>query len=223
MFVGHYAVSFYIKSREPRIPLWVLCIAVQLVDVAWGILVWLGIEKLAMVPGITRASPLDLIYVPYTHSLLAVLGWALLAFWLWIRWGGKGIRRIGPAMLIVLAVLSHWGADFLVHRPDLPLYDNTAKVGLGLWNYPLVSFPLEVGLLGAAMYIWWRASAGQASSRNLVLLWVVMTAAQAYTNFGPLPTSPVHFVGLALGFYFVFALASLAVDASPLPDGRITA
>ena len=223
MFVGHYGVSFYIKSREPRIPLWVLCVAVQLVDIAWGILVWLGIEKLAMVPGITRASPLDLIYVPYTHSLLAAFGWALLAFWLWIRWGGKGTRRIGPAVLVGLAVLSHWVADFLVHRPDLPLYDNTAKVGLGLWNYPLVSFPLEVVLLGVAMWLWWRAAAGQASSRNLVFLWLAMTAAQAYTNFGPLPTSPVHFVGLALGFYLVFALASRACDASPLPDGRITA
>ena len=64
MFVGHYAASFYIKSREPSIPLWVLFLAVQLVDIAWALLVLAGIEQLAMVPGITRASPLDLVYVP---------------------------------------------------------------------------------------------------------------------------------------------------------------
>ena len=215
MFVGHYAASFYLKSREPRIPLWALCLAVQLVDVAWGILVLLGIEKVAMVPGITKASPLDLIYVPYTHSLLASIGWALLAFWAWFRFRATGPGRMKAAVVVGLAVLSHWVADLLVHRPDLPIYDNTAKVGLGLWNYPFASFPLEVLLLGAAMWAWHRASAGKSSKRNLLILWLVMTISQAYTNFGPLPASAAGFVVLALGFYLIFALASRACDVTP--------
>ena len=33
MFVGHYGVSFAAKRGEPSIPLWVLFIAVQLLDV----------------------------------------------------------------------------------------------------------------------------------------------------------------------------------------------
>ena len=89
MFVGHYAASFYFKAREPRVPLWALFLAVQLVDLVWGVLVLAGVERLAMVPGITRASPLDLIFVPYTHSLVAALGWSLLAFWLWRRGPAK--------------------------------------------------------------------------------------------------------------------------------------
>jgi membrane-bound metal-dependent hydrolase YbcI (DUF457 family) len=116
MFVGHYAASFYLKAREPGIPLWVLLLAVQLIDVIWALLVLAGIEHLAMVPGITRASPLDLVYVPYTHSLVAALGWSLLASWLWYRLKGPGRGGVRPALLVGLAVFSHWIGDLLVHR-----------------------------------------------------------------------------------------------------------
>ena len=34
MFVGHYGVSFAIKAAQPRLPLWLLFLAVQIVDVA---------------------------------------------------------------------------------------------------------------------------------------------------------------------------------------------
>jgi hypothetical protein len=33
MFVGHYGVSFAAKSVDRRVPLWVLFVAVQLLDV----------------------------------------------------------------------------------------------------------------------------------------------------------------------------------------------
>jgi hypothetical protein len=51
MFVGHYGVSFAGKSARPRVPLWVWFIAVQWMDVVWSVLVFLGIEKLHIVPG----------------------------------------------------------------------------------------------------------------------------------------------------------------------------
>jgi hypothetical protein len=35
----------------------------------------------------------------------------------------------------------------MVHRPDLSLYGNSAKVGLGLWNAPALAFGLEAALL----------------------------------------------------------------------------
>lgn len=43
MFVGHYGVSFAAKKGAPSIPLWVLFIAVQLLDVVWAPFVLLGI------------------------------------------------------------------------------------------------------------------------------------------------------------------------------------
>jgi len=71
VFVGHYGVSYAAKRGAPTVPLWVLFIAVQLLDVAWAPFVLLGIEKVRIVPGITKSNPLDLYYMPYTHSLLA--------------------------------------------------------------------------------------------------------------------------------------------------------
>lgn len=45
MFVGHYSVSFAAKRVAPSLPLWVLFLAVQLLDVAWSVLVLAGVEK----------------------------------------------------------------------------------------------------------------------------------------------------------------------------------
>ena len=122
MFIGHYGVSYAAKAVNKQIPLWLLFIAVQLVDVAWAILVPLGIEKLRIVPGITATNPLDLYYMPYTHSLVGAALWSLLAYGAYRLWAGQGNARPNRAALIVaLAVFSHWLLDLIVHRPDLPL------------------------------------------------------------------------------------------------------
>ena len=36
MFIGHYGPSFVGKVAKPAIPLWVLFLSVQLVDIAWS-------------------------------------------------------------------------------------------------------------------------------------------------------------------------------------------
>jgi hypothetical protein len=68
LFTGHYSVSFAGRAAEKRIPLWLLFIAVQFIDVLWSIFVLLGIEKVRIVPGITASNALDLYYMPYTHK-----------------------------------------------------------------------------------------------------------------------------------------------------------
>src|SRR5437868_9353974 len=45
MFVGHYGVAFATKTERNKIPLWVLFVAVQLLDFLWAPFVLLGIEK----------------------------------------------------------------------------------------------------------------------------------------------------------------------------------
>src|SRR5881396_1341752 len=151
MFVGHYGVSFAAIKAEPTIPLWVLFIAVQLLDVLWAPFVLLGIEKVRIVPGFTASNPLDLYYMPYTHSLVAAIGWSVVAFLVY-----RAVRPVPPraAAIVGLAVFSHWVLDFLVHRPDLPLYDNTAKVGLGLWNLPALALGLEAASLFGGMWLY---------------------------------------------------------------------
>jgi uncharacterized membrane protein len=201
MFVGHYGVSFAAKRAEPAIPLWVLFIAVQLLDVLWAPFVLLGIEKVRIVPGFTASNPLDLYYMPYTHSLLAAIGWSVVAFLVY-----RAVRPVPPraAAIVGLAVFSHWVLDFLVHKPDLPLYDNTAKMGLGLWNLPAVALGLEALLLFGAMWLYLRQ--GTARRTAMLMFGVVMLAIQAYVFFGPPPSSDKAAAGTAFASYVIFAL-----------------
>jgi hypothetical protein len=48
-----------------------------------------------------------------------------------VAWFTPG-KRGATAMLVAAAAFSHWVLDLTVHVPDLPLYDNTAKVGFRL-------------------------------------------------------------------------------------------
>ncbi len=206
MFVGHYGVSFAAKKADPAIPLWVLFIAVQLLDVLWAPFVLLGIEKVRIVPGFTASNPLDLYYMPYTHSLLAATGWSVVAFLVYraLR-PGPG----GAAAIVGVAVFSHWVLDFLVHRPDLPLYDNTAKVGLGLWNRPAVALGLEALLLFGGMWLYLRHTARRTA---MLAFGVVMLAIQAYVFFGPPPSSDKAAAGTAFASYVIFALVIRALE-----------
>src|SRR5215510_11736839 len=134
MFVGHYGPSFAAKAAEKTIPLWLLFLAVQWLDVMWSIFVLLGIEKVRIVPGFTATNPLDLYFMPYTHSLVAALLWSAGAYGL-CRLAARGAGQTS-ALIVAAAVFSHWILDLVVHVPDLPLYDDTVKVGFGLWNRP---------------------------------------------------------------------------------------
>lgn len=148
MFTGHFAAAIAAKAIAPRAPLWVYVGASQFVDIIWSGLIIAGIEKVDFdesLPG----SPLDLHFMPYTHSLPAALAWSLLATLIARRWFPSG-----TAAMVGLVTFSHWLTDLLVHRPDLPLGFTGPKIGLGLWNYPQAEMALEIGLLGIATGMW---------------------------------------------------------------------
>ncbi len=173
MFVGHYGVSFAAKRGDRSISLWVLFVAVQLLDVFWSLFVFVGIEKVRIVPGITASNPAS-------HR---------------------------AALLVALAVFSHWVLDLVVHRPDLPLYDNAAKVGLGLWNYPARAFLLEVAMLFGGMFLYLSSTTAMTrlGRYGIPVFGVVMLAVQAFVFFGPPPSSDRAAAVTALGAYVVFA------------------
>lgn len=201
MFVGHYGVSFATKKADPSIPLWVLFLAAQWLDVMWGPLVLLGIERVRIVPGFTATNPLDLYYMPYTHSLTAALLWSAAAAGAYYLMRRTDARS---SLLVGLAVLSHWVLDFVVHRPDLPLYDNTAKVGLGLWEKPALAFGLEAALLFGAMAAYLQARPTRRIA--IITFGVVMLGIQVYVFFGPPPPSPAAAASTTLTAYGIFAL-----------------
>jgi uncharacterized membrane protein HdeD (DUF308 family) len=205
MFIGHYGPSFAAKAWKKTIPLWVLFLAVQLVDIFWAIFVLLGIEKVRIVPGFTATNPFDLYYMPYTHGLPGAVLWSV-AVAVAYRFFSR-LNDWAAATIVGAAVFSHWIFDLLVHRPDLPLYDNSYKVGFGLWNSPSLAFALEIALLfgGIALYLRATEPRDNIGRYGMVIFGMTTVAVQAYTFFGPPPVSDTAFAMTALALYFGFA------------------
>ena len=213
MFVGHYSIAFAIKSDENRIPLWVLFVAVQFLDYIWATLVLLGIEKLRVIKGFTAGSMLDSYYHPYSHSLVAALTWSALAALVYKKfWQEKASNR--AALLVFLAVFSHWILDFIAHPRDLAIYDNKWKVGLGLWNYRGLEFGLEVALLvgGIALYLA-RNTISAARKKAVIGFGLALIIVQIGDTF--VPRAPLSDEATAMGvwiFYTLFVVVAYLLE-----------
>jgi hypothetical protein len=217
MFVGHYGPAFAGKALKQSVPLWILFLAAQLLDVFWAIFVLLGIEKVRIVPGFTATNPLDLYYMPYTHSLDAALLWSIgaaVAYYLFCKKDGWTAATVAGVV-----VYSHWILDVLVHRRDMPLYDNSDKIGLGLWNHPLVAFVLELAVLFLGIYFYLkRTKPVEVGGRyGMLMFGLVMLAVQAYVFFGLPPPSDKAAASIALVLYFAFAGVAYRLEGKRAP------
>ncbi len=155
MFLGHYAVALAAKRAAPKVSLGALFLATQWLDLLWPFFLLLGIEHVAIRPGITKINAFDFYDYPWTHSLLTSLGWALIgASILWFR-----RRAWKEALVFGGCIASHWMLDALVHRPDLPLLPyGTTKVGLGIWYSFWGTTFLEAAFLGVGVLMYLRTT-----------------------------------------------------------------
>jgi hypothetical protein len=213
MFIGHYGPAFAAKAVVKTVPLWVLFVAAQWVDFLWAAFVIAGIEQARIVENFLGLSPLDLTYMPFTHGLPSAV---LLSLFIG---GVVGLAFKADRVAIVLAVAAtaflHWLFDWIVHAPDLPLIFNEMKVGLGLWAYPTVSVPLEIGLLFLGVWLYDRAapSPRRAGTVALWLLGCAMAALQVQnTFFAEHPQDSAGFATLSLVGYTTLALLAAGVD-----------
>jgi membrane-bound metal-dependent hydrolase YbcI (DUF457 family) len=155
LFIGHFGVGFGAKAVAPGVSLGSLFLASQFIDLLWPILLLNGVEQVRIEPGITRVTPLDFVHYPISHSLLAVIGWAGLfaAVYLFLRRSRRG------AVVLGLAVVSHWLLDLVVHRPDLPLYPGSTDLfGLGLWSSVGATLAVELPIFLAGLWLYLRAT-----------------------------------------------------------------
>ncbi len=138
MFIGHFGVALAAKQAAPKVSLGTLILATSWIDLVWPVLLLFGIEHVQIVPGDTAFTPLQFTDYPFTHSLVMVLAWGMLL-------GGAYFLvtpSVRSSVVIGSVVVSHWVLDWISHRPDLPIYPDGPKVGLGLWN----SIPLAIAI-----------------------------------------------------------------------------
>lgn len=155
MFIGHFGVGFGAKAVAPRTSLGSLFLAAQFIDLLWPTFLLLGLETVRIEPGITRVTPLNFVDYPISHSLLGVTCWALLfaAAYIFLSRYPRG------ALVLGLAVFSHWLLDLIVHRPDLPLYPgSTELLGLGLWSSLGATLAVELPIFVLGLWLYLRTT-----------------------------------------------------------------
>jgi hypothetical protein len=169
MFAGHVGVAMALGRAERRVNLGAFVLAALLMDVALWSFVLLGWESLAIPPDLALRHQPDFVF-PYSHGLLASLGWSVLAGL--VAYGcypRLGAARARAAILVGATVFSHWLLDALVHAPELPLLgSDSTMIGVGLWQFMPVALALEalIALVGLALFL---RGAGLPAARRAAL------------------------------------------------------
>jgi hypothetical protein len=141
--IAHLSFGFAGKWISSKIPLFILLIASELLDILWAIFWLIGIEN------ITGA--------PWSHGFLMSIIWSMLAAFVIIFI----YRNAKSGITVGIVVFSHWILDFITHpmgavmngeplSPDLYLvFYNSPKVGLGLYNQSkMLAYIFEFTLFG---------------------------------------------------------------------------
>jgi hypothetical protein len=202
MFVGHLAVGLAAKPIAPKVSLALLIFAAVLSDALWILFFVLGIEQVVIQPGLMVANSLNLVYIPFSHSLVmdAVWGGLLGGLYFLIRRDQRG------AWMVFAAVMSHWLLDFATHRPDMPLAPGVdLRFGLGLWNSRAATFAVEGAMWFASVVVYARTTRakGRAAAVSFWLMIALLTALWIISLRGDPPPS--------LSAMAIFNIAFLAV------------
>ena len=212
MFIGHYGVALGAHALFPQVPLPALVIATQAIDIVWAGLVLTGAEKVAIRPGATATTPLDLYHMPYSHSFGGAIVISLACALLAGLWGLSA-----SALAVVFAVaFSHWLLDLAVHDRTFIFVPGRTKIGFGVWQNRPVSVVLEMSLILAGILLYQaRFVSGEDGAHTA--FWVFSAAAmlvQALTFFGPPPKSVKHLVLTMLTLFAAFTVGSFWLDQS---------
>lgn len=214
MFIGHYAAGLALKTFEKRVSLGVLFLAVQFVNILFFPLVLLRIERMNVIENFTQSTHFELVYMPYTHSLLASVFWSVAAYALF-RW--VVVKNNSVAIVVGLAVFSHWVLDLIVHTPDLPLWNDVSmKLGFGLWNNAFATYALEAVILVVALWAYLRSTSAttKIGKSGMIIFVIFLLLANVVNVFGPLQGDSQLVIALAaLTSYFLFAAVAFWLNS----------
>lgn len=197
MFIGHFAVGFAGKRIAPSVSLGTFFLAAQFADLLWPSLVLSGVEVVEIQPGATVVTPLNFIRYPYSHSLVALIVWAMLLGFMYVLLRGA---RAKAGLVIGALVLSHWVLDVMTHRRDMPVtLTGSERLGFGLWNSLPATLAVEVLLfiVGVAAYVASTRAHDRQGTIGLGALVAFLLVVYVANIFGPPPPSPKAVAGAA--------------------------
>lgn len=156
MFLGHFALGAAAKPVAPKMPIWILLLAPQFMDLVFIILYVFGIE------GVRPDGNLE-VYgqfkgnILYSHSLVGALLISAVAFGI----GKTFWKSTFNGWVLAGLSFSHWPLDLWVHHQDMPILPGNLGglplLGFGAWNYPGLILGVEIALavVGVGLYFGW--------------------------------------------------------------------
>jgi hypothetical protein len=155
--IDHAATALLLKRRFPEQPIIPLLLSVQLMELIWVALNLLGLERTTTEPSVQSVSDVHLAFMPYSHSVVMSLAYAVLA------WGLLSIffRQSRLGLAVALGITSHLILDLLTHARDIAIAPGieNIKLGLGLYSsFPMGAFIFEL-LYG--IFCWWLYEGGK--------------------------------------------------------------
>jgi hypothetical protein len=200
VFLGHYGLAFAAKRVAPRTSLGATFFAAQFLDELWPILLLAGIERVRNVPGLMAANVLDFVWYPYSHSLVAALGWAVL---IGLAYFAAGRERRG-AGVVGAGVGRHRFLDVPKHPPHRPRWPGSRTlVGFGIWNSVPFTLIVELALfaLGLALYLRATRARDRLGSWGLWAMVVLLAGFFIGGTFGGAPPSERSLAVMTLGLW----------------------
>jgi len=201
MFAGHVGAALAIGRADRRVNVGVFVGAALLLDLVLWLLVLLGVESVAIPSNFAGTHQPEFVF-PYSHGLLAGVSWSAIAgATAFFARSDRPALKWRAAVLIAATVFSHWLLDALVHRPEMPLTDDTSPmVGLALWNSLCAALGIEALVVAVGLYLFVPGS-GLSRSRSVtltVLTLVILVFTVAGMTVAPPPPSALAMAGSSL-------------------------
>jgi membrane-bound metal-dependent hydrolase YbcI (DUF457 family) len=148
--INHAATALIVKKKYPQASMPILLISVQLMELLWVALNFVGIEYSTTEANVHSVLDIHLSHMPFSHSVISSVIVASIAWIVISKWFNK--PKI--AIATTIAIASHVVLDLLTHSQDIAIapFSDFEKLGLGLYAVPLAAFVAET-LYG--VICWW--------------------------------------------------------------------
>ena len=161
--INHAATGLIIKKIFPDVPIAVILVSVQLIEILWVVLNFLGIEKTTTENKVKSVSDIHLDYMPFSHSVVSTVALAagVLIFFV------LSFKSYDIGMAVALGICSHIILDLVSHARDIVIipFLSSRKFGTGLYEKPIIAFVFEI-IYG--IFCWWIYGGGT------VLFWIIV-------------------------------------------------
>ncbi len=194
--------------------------SVLFLDLLLWTFILLGIERVIVPPEFEKLHYLKFFF-PYSHSLISTVAWSLLVYV-----AAEIItKRQLTAVLLGAGVLSHYFFDVIVHIPELTIFgDNSAVIGLGLWNHIYIALLVELAIYLAGLFIYLKEThgVGFGGKYGMYIFSVVLVAAAFVSQvLSPKPQNGNEVAGSALLSVILVILISYWLDRKRVPAETI--